>query len=89
MTAVGKHRRKTAFAGKAAAEKHVAEHRIAAVAVIEIDRRGAMAHRTADVAPEIVADDVARDKRDCAPYRARRRRPFRSPTLRTTLYSKR
>ena len=63
VSAMGEDGAEGAPAGLAAAEEHVAEHRVAAVAVVEVDGGVAVAHRAADVVPVVEADQVAAARR--------------------------
>src|SRR4051812_45238964 len=58
VPAVGEDRAEGSAAGIAAAQEDVAEHQIAAVAVVKINRAGAVTGEAADVGEEIVPDDV-------------------------------
>ena len=55
-----------ASAGISTADEHVSENGIASVAVVEIDRRGAVAHAASDIVPIVVAYHVAPARRIAA-----------------------
>ena len=59
VAAVTEHGPEAALARIAAADKEVAEHRVAPIAVIEVDGRRAVSHRAADVTPQVVPDHIA------------------------------
>src|SRR5581483_1349121 len=59
VSAVREDRAEGAVAGFAAVIEDVAEHGIAAIAIVEIDRRVAVSHRAADVVPVVEADQIA------------------------------
>jgi len=59
VPAMRENRAKATSPRVAATQEDIAEHLVTAVAIVKVNRRRAVTHGTADVAPEVVADDVA------------------------------
>ena len=59
VPAMREDRAKAASTRVTATQKDIPEHGVTAVAIVEVHRGRTVAHGTADVAPEVVADDVA------------------------------